>query len=77
MKLISARQSWHDAFYAQADSTVNSVIKVLVSGVSKSTGYGFSGGWKKTKPTKYKTSTTMSGRIASLYNTLLRHHCLI
>ncbi len=52
MKLISARQSWHDAFYAQADSTMEAAREILIAGISKSTGYGLSGGWLKTKPTK-------------------------
>jgi hypothetical protein len=47
MKLISARQSWHDAFYAQADSTMEAAREILKAGVSKSTGGWFD--WRMVK----------------------------
>ena len=49
MKLISSRQAWHDAFYLAADSTLEGARQTLELGITPASGYGLSGGWKKTK----------------------------
>jgi len=48
MKLFSARQAWHDAFYTQANSTMEAACEVLEPGNTACSGGGVTGSWKKT-----------------------------
>lgn len=52
MRLISSRQAWHDCFYTSANSTMDSAIEQIESGITCNPSSGMSGNWKKTKPGK-------------------------